>query len=104
VVADVIDEVKHLQARKYLCWDAAVPDYVLPHETYESAAMLRFETTDAAALCEELNRHLGDVTVWTAENGQVAVITPVCTEAVLTKAVAAITSGVLQSRIPVAGF
>ena len=66
--------------------------------------MLRFETTDAAALCEELNRHLGDVTVWTAENGQVAVITPVCTEAVLTKAVAAITSGVLQSRIPVAGF
>ena len=49
VVADVIDEAKHLGTRKTLFWDSGLPGYVCPAEEEPYAFMLRFPAgTDAA--------------------------------------------------------
>lgn len=41
VVADVIDEVKHLHKRKYLFWEPALPNYICPADEEPYAWMLR---------------------------------------------------------------
>ena len=105
VVADVIDEVKHLKARKYLCWEPAVPDYLLKHGDYETAALVQFETDDPAALRGELAAQLGEmreVTYDDAPADRVAVLMPSMTEQALTQALDAISHGKAVSRIRVA--
>ncbi len=43
VVADVIDCVKHMKARKYLFWEDAKPDYIEPFENITGDCFLRVQ-------------------------------------------------------------
>lgn len=54
VVADVIDCVKHMKARKYLFWEDAKPDYIQPHDSIPGDFFLRVQgraTSDEAFAC-----------------------------------------------------
>ena len=106
VVADVIDEVKHRKARKYLFWEPAAPDYVLPQSRYECASLLRFATDDKAALAAQLQTVFDGVTVVSypdAPKEELAVVTEPMTEAALQTALAAIDAKLL-SRIRIANL
>lgn len=48
VVADVIDEVKHIKARKYLFWESGDPSDMLPIETWICRRLIRFEGGEEA--------------------------------------------------------
>ncbi|MBO5797375.1 MAG: homoserine dehydrogenase [Clostridia bacterium] len=90
VVADVIDEVKHLKARKYLCWERGEADYVIPHG--EGTLRLLLRVTEESDTAEKIARAFGEVTPVTGEGvpaGQVAFITPARPESELAAAVAA---------------
>ena len=50
VVADVIDEVKHLSARKYLFWEPGEEGYAIPHDDAESAMLVRVAAGDKQAV------------------------------------------------------
>ncbi len=106
VVADVIDEAKHLNARKYLFWESGDPDYILPQEEYRCAALLRFETENKQSLSDRLQEMLGAVTVISlpdAPQQELAVVTQPLTESELNRAVSAV-DGKLLSRIRIADF
>lgn len=78
VVADVIDEVKHLNARKYLFWEPALADYVLPEDGYPFARLLRFDTHDRDALMQTLGTVFEGLTAVThpaSSDGELAVVT-----------------------------
>ena len=83
VVADVIDEVKHLSARKYLYWEKGAEDYVLPQGDFETAWLVRLTADDKAAVLTQLNAQFGEVKPVprsrAAEN-ELLVITPVLPE------------------------
>ena len=49
VVADVIDEVKHLAARKYLFWESGYPTYVAAADDEAYRFMVRLDAMDLAA-------------------------------------------------------
>ncbi len=49
VVADIIDEVKHLENRKTVYWQSGETDYVNAADAAVGAVMLRFAVTDRAA-------------------------------------------------------
>ncbi|MBR5135039.1 MAG: homoserine dehydrogenase [Clostridia bacterium] len=83
VVADVIDEVKHIAARKYLFWESGAPDYVLPYTEDTTKAMVRTNGADAAAIADVF----GDVTVLSDEQGVCAFVTGEMTEEALAAAV-----------------
>ena len=90
VVADVIDEVKHLKARKYLCWERGEADYVIPHG--EGTLRLLLRVTEESDTAEKIARAFGEVTPVTGEGvpaGQVAFITPARPESELAAVVAA---------------
>lgn len=77
VVADVIDEVKHLKARKYLYWDHGSPDYVIPYT--EGTVRLLLRVTDTAEAAAQIAATFGEVTPVTGAGvpeGQRAFITP----------------------------
>ena len=101
VVADVIDEVKHLKARKYLFWEGGYEGYVIPHEEGTVQMLVRVaDTADAAAKIAAL----GNVQMVEGDGvpaGDIAFITPVMTEAALDAALLA--SGLtVKSRLRVA--
>ena len=102
VVADVIDEVKHLKARKYLFWEGGYEGYVIPHE--EGAVQMLVRVEDTADAAEKVAAAFGEVTPVTGDGvpaGDIAFITPVMTEAALDAALLA--SGLtVKSRLRVA--
>ncbi len=103
VVADVIDEVKHLNARKYLFWGAGDPDYVLDSKTDSYAFMLRFKTDDKRALQNRLQDVLGDCTVVPCDAAdEMAVRTPRLTENALDQGLAVLSDVTLVSRLRIA--
>lgn len=85
VVADVIDEVKHMRARKYLYWESGAPDYVLPYTADSTAAMVRVSGIDEAAA----RAAFGEVTVLDESDGVLCFVTPTMNEKVLADTVAA---------------
>ncbi len=105
VVADVIDEVKHLGARKYLFWESGSPDYVLDAGADSYRYLLRFSTANTQALLNRLRSAVGDVTLLpctaTAE-GETAVCTPPLTTCALEEALAALSDVTLVSRLRIA--
>ena len=106
VVADVIDEVKHMRARKYLYWESGSPDYVLPYTLDATAAMVRVSlSADAEAAKAEILGAFGDVQ-WLenaqAPDGELCFVTPVCNEQVLADKLAALTQCACISCIRVA--
>ncbi len=79
VVADIIDEVKHIKARKYLCWDAATDGYVGDSKQL-SVQMLVRVSGDMAAV----NAVFGEVqTVEGVTDNEFAFVTPKMPEAQL---------------------
>ncbi len=105
VVADVIDEVKHLNARKYLFWGPGDPDYVLDPKTDAYAFLLRFRTADKQALLNCLHDTLGNVDVITcpdADDEDVAIRIPSITEEELDRRLAALTDVAVVSCLRIA--
>lgn len=65
VVADVIDCVKHFKARKYLFWEDAKPDYVMPFDAAPQDVFLRVSCkgcADSDAVFHRVERVLPDCT------------------------------------------
>ncbi len=86
VVADVIDEVKHLKARKYLFWQSGVPGYVLDPGLLAVSKLLRFSCEAGSGALEQIGRVFGDVRVISVPDApadQVAFITSAMPEAEL---------------------
>ncbi len=102
VVADVIDEVKHLKARKYLFWESGYEGYVMPHE--EGAVQMLVRAADTADAAAKITAAFGEVQAVNGEGvpaGDIAFITPVMTEAALKEALGE--SGLtVKSRLRVA--
>lgn len=86
VVADVIDEVKHIEKRKTLFWESGAADYVLPYTADSTAAMVRVKNTDPA----QIERVFGAVRVLYHEGDELGFVTPVMTEEALAAAVNAV--------------
>ena len=104
VVADVIDEVKHIKARKYLCWDKADPDMILPYEEQTVRSYLRIKG-DAVAALKQLERHFGPVERIPAGDDQtLTVILPPLPEKECDRRLAEITAGTVASRLRVVTF
>ncbi len=84
VVADVIDEVKHMQKRKMLFWEGGAPDYVLPYTDDSTAAMVRLQTSQPATVKAAVLAAFGDVQwIDTAAADELCFVTPVMNEKVL---------------------
>ncbi len=95
VVADVIDEVKHMQKRKTIFWEDGAPDYVLPYTDDATAAMVRVSGADKAAVTATF----GEVQ-WIKDGDELCFVTPVMNEKILADAVASL--GNVQSCIRMA--
>ena len=92
VVADVIDCVKHLQARKYLSWDDGCEDYVVDSETVKTRLYVRAEVDDILEAKSQLFGAIDDAEciVGAEDNGEIAFITPVGVESDLKEKIASI--------------
>lgn len=88
VVADVIDEIKHMSTRKTLFWERGSEDYVVTD--WEGHYFLRFAGEEAAVVAKAADV-FGDVSVIKAHDvpaGEVALMTPVLSETALESALA----------------
>ncbi len=87
VVADVIDCVKHLQARKYLSWEDGSKDYVVPLGTIKTRLYVRVAVENIAEAQSVLESVFGklDYLNTPAEQNTLAFITPYDTENILRK-------------------
>ena len=102
VVADVIDEVKHIDARKYLFWGPGEPGYVRDHRLAPCAMLLRFACEQDAGALVQIGRAFGDVrmvSIPDAPQGEVAFISPVMPEYLLRDKVAGFTGMTLKRAI-----
>lgn len=82
VVADVIDCVKHLQARKYLSWDDGNKDYVVDSGLVNVKLYVRGEAEDIDSAKQCIYNKFDDVTFIEKANmgNELAFITPTATE------------------------
>ena len=104
VVADVIDCVKHLSARKYLFWEDGEEGYVSDPLEDNVRLYVRAEADDKAAAAEEVRRVFGDVRLLSRAGesaGELAFITPMSTERALRKELAALSCLRVQSVLHV---
>ncbi len=102
VVADVIDEVKHLRARKYLFWERGVAGYVRDHRLAPAVMLLRFTCEEDAGALIQIGRAFGDVrmvSVPDAPENEVAFITPSMPECLLMEKVADFTGMTLTRAL-----
>ena len=86
MVADVIDEVKHLDARKYLFWERGKEGYVADYLDSACRFFIRLRCDDAAAGLERVRGVLGDVEMVTYEGapaGEIAFAVPAVSEKAL---------------------
>lgn len=85
VVADVIDCVKHLQARKYLSWEDGEKDYVVNSETVKTRLYVRAEVDDIIDAKANVFGVMDEVEfiITDQEKNEVAFITPIGVEAEL---------------------
>ena len=105
VVADVIDEVKHLKARKYLFWERGSADYVVDYTEGRVAMFVRLKAADKQAAKNQIQSALGQVEYLTyseAPENEVAFITPKLPEKELDAALQAMQGVEVASRIRLA--
>jgi homoserine dehydrogenase len=91
VVADVIDEVKHLKARKYLFWEPNEAGRVLSHRLATVTKLVRVTCEDTAATSARLQQVFGDVRfikIDGAPADELAFVTPAMAEQALDAALA----------------
>ncbi len=99
VVADVIDEARHMVTRKPLFWEAAQEDYVADHRLATVRMLLRFSYEDKPAAVQAITDAFGPVSFIEQEEGQLAFVSPAMTEGALLDAVTALPHVTLQSRL-----
>ena len=105
VVADVIDEVKHLENRKTIFWAAGEADYVAPVGEAAYAMMLRLAANDRQAAIDRVKTVWTDATVLDADAspaGEVVVVTGHLTECALKADLDRLALGAPISRIRMA--
>ncbi len=86
VVADVIDEVKHLKARKYLFWGPGEEGYVRDYRLAPAKMLLRFACEKEAGALVQIGKVFGDVrmiSIPDAPDSEVAFVTPTMPEYLL---------------------
>lgn len=103
VVADVIDCVKHLQARKYLSWEDGSDNYVVDSATVMAHLYVRGTVADAATAKQEIVDALGEVTFLAdqGEKTELAFLTPLDKEQTLQDKIAGLKSLSVQSILHV---
>ena len=103
VVADVIDEVKHLRAHKYLCWDAGAPDYATDYGLRPVKMLLRVRAdADRKA---DIAAAFGDIAFVDCDalpQNELAFLTNAVTEKELRDVLAAVAGIELVSRLRLA--
>ncbi len=105
VVADVIDEVKHLGARKYLFWERGAEGYVCDWKENAVSALVRFRCPETHAALAQVNAVFGEVSFVSAPHApadQLAFVTPSMTEVELDAKLASLQNMTLLSRLRVA--
>ena len=105
VVADVIDEVKHLKARKYLFWERGSEDYVVDYTEGQTAVFVRLKAADKQAAKNQIQSALGQVEYLTypeAPEDEVAFITQKLPEKELDAALQSLQGAEVASRIRLA--
>lgn len=105
VVADIIDEVKHLGARKYFYWGHGEEGYVADYKEMECRYFLRLRCGSVNETLDALNAALGKcsrITVEEAPSDELAVVTPLVTEKQVLQAAAALENVTVESQIRVA--
>lgn len=89
VVADVMDCVKHVKARKYLMWEDGNPDDILPFEESKYAMYVLAETDDKAEAAKCADEAFGKCSLLSREKAnanEFAFVTPVLSYADFAKA------------------
>ncbi len=102
VVADVMDAVKHLGARKYLCWDTAPENYVGNSEQKAVQMLVRVHCEDAATAWMGIGNAFGtvkQVTVPGAPATEFGFVTPALREADLKEKLDTLQDITVLSRI-----
>ena len=105
MVADVIDEVKHLGARKYLFWERGAADYVVDYREEALPVFLRLASSDLQAARNQVHAAFGTtsyITTPKAPDDEVAFISPRMKEKDLDAALQAMQGVTVRSRIRVA--
>ena len=94
VVADIIDEAKHLGARKYIFWAPAKEGYVCNYLEAPSVFFVRVKTQDRASAIKAATNLFGKVseTLCPGIEGEAAFITPELPEGQLERALASLSS------------
>ena len=92
VVADVIDCVKHLNARKYLSWEDGTENYVVDSETVKTKLYVRATVDDIVDAKTNLFSLIDEAEcIANAENnGEIAFITPIGIESELKEKIASL--------------
>lgn len=104
VVADIIDCVKHLKARKYLYWADGTNDYVTPYEDTSYAVYVRAESenkADAFNKAMELFPNARAIVRANAPENEIAFVTDVMTVSQQEKSLKALADcgAVIKSKI-----
>ncbi len=102
VVADVIDEVKHLKARKYLFWGPGEKGYVRDHRLAPTRLLLRFSCQEDAQALLQVAQVFGDVRMLSipdAPAGEIAFITPCMPAYLLDEKIAGFTGMTLTRQL-----
>ena len=102
VVADVIDEVKHLNARKYLFWEGNEVGHVRDYRLAPARLLLRFSCEEDARALVQIGQIFGDVrmiSIPDAPDNEVAFITPSMPEYLLDEKIATFTGMTLIRRM-----
>ncbi len=106
VVADVIDEVKHLDARKYLFWERGAEGYVKDYGEEPVSLLVRLRCAAPDAVLAEAGRLLGGVSRVSADSpapGELCFATPLLPEKELDGKLAALDAE-LVSRLRIASL
>jgi homoserine dehydrogenase len=100
VVADVIDAVKHLEARKYLFWEPNEAGYVCDYRRADARLLLRYTCeADAAAQIAAVFGEVKPVCIPDAPADEVAFITPCLPLCTLEEKMAAVSGMTLVSKL-----
>jgi homoserine dehydrogenase len=100
VVADVIDAVKHLEARKYLFWEPNEAGYVCDYRRADARLLLRYTgEADAAAQIAAVFGEVKPVCIPDAPADEVAFITPCLPLCTLEEKMAAVSGMTLVSKL-----
>ena len=75
VVADVVDCVKHISARKYVYWDEAELGYVEDSDEFECKMFVRVKATDYKSVVAKATELFTNINVLSEQGDEVAFIT-----------------------------